>query len=103
MFSDDGDDDGGSGGDDDDNYGNSDDGNSDDGNGDDDVEEEQDNDDDNDLMVMLTITVNLIKFPAVNPLTPKSDQLQISPAASPAILYPTVWRTWLLIAYSDER
>ena len=39
----------------------------------------------------------------LNPLTPKSDQLQISPAASPEILHHIVWRTWLFIAYSDER
>ena len=38
-----------------------------------------------------------------NPFTPKSDQCQISPAASPEISYHTVWRTWLFIAYSDER
>ena len=40
---------------------------------------------------------------AVYPFTPKSDQCQISPAASPEILHHTVWRTWLFIAYSDER
>ena len=28
--------------------------------------------------------------------TPKSDQFQISPSASPEILHHTVWRTWLL-------
>ena len=33
----------------------------------------------------------------------KSDQSPISPAASPEILHHTVWRTWLFIAYSDER
>ena len=33
--------------------------------------------------------------------TPKSDQVQISPVASPVILHHTVWRTWLFIAYSD--
>ena len=38
-----------------------------------------------------------------SPFTPQSDQCQISPAASPEILYHTVWRTWLFIAYSDER
>ena len=37
----------------------------------------------------------------LNPFTPKSDQVQISPVASPVILYHTVWRTWLFIAYSD--
>ena len=36
-------------------------------------------------------------------LTPKSDQFQISPAASIHILHHTVWRTSLFIAYSDER
>ena len=32
----------------------------------------------------------------VNPVTPQSDQFQIPPAASPEILDPTVWRTWLI-------
>ena len=32
-----------------------------------------------------------------------SDQYQISPAASPVILHHKVWRTWLFIAYSNER
>ena len=36
-----------------------------------------------------------------NTFTPKSDQVQISPVASPVILHHTVWRTWLFIAYSD--
>ena len=40
---------------------------------------------------------------ALNPFTPKSDQCQISPAASPEIDNHTVWRTWRFIAYSDER
>ena len=39
-------------------------------------------------------------FPWLNPFTPKSDQFQISPAASPEILDYTVCRTLL---YSDER
>ena len=34
-----------------------------------------------------------------SPFTPKGDQFQISPA----ILHHTVWRTWLFIAYSDNR
>ena len=38
-----------------------------------------------------------------NPFTPKWDQFQISPAASPEILHDTVWTTWVSIAYSDER
>ena len=38
-----------------------------------------------------------------NPFTPKSDQCQISPAASPIIVHHTVWRTWLFITHSDER
>ena len=37
------------------------------------------------------------------PFTPKSDQFQISPAASPEILHHAVWRIWLFIAYSDKR
>ena len=40
---------------------------------------------------------------SINPFTPKSDQFQIPPATSPEILHHTVWRTWLFIAYSDER
>ena len=39
----------------------------------------------------------------VNPFTPESDQSQISPPAPPEILHHTVRRTWLFIAYSDER
>ena len=31
-----------------------------------------------------------------------SDQLHISPAASPETWHHTVWRTWLLIPYSDK-
>ena len=38
-----------------------------------------------------------------NPFTPKSDQFQISPTASPEILYHIVCRTWLFVAYSDKR
>ena len=38
-----------------------------------------------------------------NPFTPDSDQCQISPAASQEIWHHTVRRTWLIIAYSDER
>ena len=38
-----------------------------------------------------------------NRLIPKSDQYQSYPAASPEILQRTVWRTWVFIAYSDER
>ena len=37
------------------------------------------------------------------PSTLKSDQFQISPAASPEIYHHTVRRTWLFIAYSDGR
>ena len=39
----------------------------------------------------------------VKPFTPNSDQFKICPAASPEILHHTVWRTWLLIPYSNER
>ena len=42
-------------------------------------------------------------LPTFNPFTPKSDQFQISPAASPEISHHTVWRTWLFITYWDER
>ena len=38
-----------------------------------------------------------------NPFTLKSDQCKNSPAASPEILHHIVWRTWLFIAYSDEK
>ena len=37
------------------------------------------------------------------PFTTKSDQYQISPAASPEILRHTVWRTWLSIAYLEAK
>ena len=40
---------------------------------------------------------------ALNPFTPESDQCQNSPAASQEIWHHTVWRTWLFIAYSDEK
>ena len=40
----------------------------------------------------------------VNPsFTPESDQCQNSPTASQEIWHHTVWRTWLFIAYSDEK
>ena len=38
-----------------------------------------------------------------DPFTPESDQCQNSPAASQEIWHHTVWRTWLFIAYSDEK
>ena len=38
-----------------------------------------------------------------NPFTPKRDQIQISPAASPVILHHTEWKTWLFLAYSDKK
>ena len=39
----------------------------------------------------------------INPFTPESDQCQNPPAASQEIWHHTVWRTWLFIAYSDEK
>ena len=56
-------------------------------------------------MVKLPIVsmLNYILARNINPFTPKSDHFQISPAASPEILHHTVWRTWLVIAYSDKR
>ena len=42
-------------------------------------------------------------YNGINLFTPESDQFQISPAASPALLHHTTWRTWLFIAYSNER
>ena len=55
--------------------------------------------------ILFPIYHNVAEFPRsrVNPFTPKSDQCQISPAASPIILHHTVWRTWLFITHSDER
>ena len=41
--------------------------------------------------------------PSINPFTPESDQCQNSPVASQEIWHHTVWRTWLRIAYSNER
>ena len=38
-----------------------------------------------------------------HPFAPKSDQCQIPPTAAPEILHHTLWRTWLFIAYSNER
>ena len=37
------------------------------------------------------------------PFTPESDQCQNFPAASQEMWHHTVWRTWLFIAYSDEK
>ena len=40
----------------------------------------------------------------LNPFTPRSDQFQISSAASPEILHHTVWRTWFIfIANSNTQ
>ena len=44
----------------------------------------------------------MLRF-SINPFTPESDQCQNSPAASQEIWHHTVWRTWLFIAYSDEK
>ena len=48
-------------------------------------------------------TVLCTLFSFFYPFTPKSDQCQISPAASPEIEHHTQWRTWLFITYSEER
>ena len=53
--------------------------------------------------VCMCFQATLATKSCVNPFTPKSDQCQLSPAASPVILHHTVRRTWLFIAYSDER
>ena len=45
----------------------------------------------------------VMHFQPFNPFTPESDQCQNSPAASQEIWHHTVWRTWLFIAYSDEK
>ena len=47
--------------------------------------------------------VNIIYFDTINAFAPKSDQCQISPAASQEILHHAVWRSWLFIANSDVR
>ena len=47
--------------------------------------------------------VSWLRLTNVNPFTPESDQCQNSPAASQEIWHRTVWRTWLFIAYSDEK
>ena len=49
------------------------------------------------------IRIRFVMATTVSTATPKSDQFQISPAASEEILHHTVWRTWLFIPYSDER
>ena len=46
---------------------------------------------------------NVKLYTLFNPFTPESDQCQNSPAASQEIWHHTVWRTWLFIAYSDEK
>ena len=52
----------------------------------------------------LPIPRDVLCFQApINPFTPKSDQFQISPAATPEIWHHTVWKTWLFIAHSDRR
>ena len=51
--------------------------------------------------ILLTRIVAHITW--LNPFTPESDQCQNSPAASQEIWHHTVRRTWLFIAYSDER
>ena len=51
----------------------------------------------------MAVEHTIIPIRIFNPFTPKSGQFQTSPAASPAISHHTVWRTWLFIAYSDER
>ena len=58
------------------------------------------------IFVMLCLFENMVKKVQfslqeyLNPCTPKSDQLQVSSAASPEILHDKVWRT---IVYPDER
>ena len=52
------------------------------------------------MISLLTVCIYIFDILTLS-LTPKSDQVQISPAASPEILHHTVWRTWLFIAYSD--
>ena len=41
-------------------------------------------------------------YTRLNSFTPKSDQFQISPVASPEIYHHTVWRTWLFIVCSHQ-
>ena len=65
-----------------------------------------------DLVRNLVGAAPLVQYLLYNPMAseptysfqaPKSDHFQIYPAVSPEILHYTVWRTWLFIAYSDER
>ena len=55
------------------------------------------------LLMSTKRPINVDGSSSIDPFTPKSDQCQVSPAASPEILHRTAWRTWLFIAYSDER
>ena len=50
---------------------------------------------------LILITLGSERVRTFNTFTPKSDQFQISPVASPVIVHHTVWRTWISIAYSD--
>ena len=54
------------------------------------------------MYYQFSLPLSLTHF-TFNPFTPKSDQFQISPAASPETLHHTAWRTWLFIACSDKR
>ena len=56
------------------------------------------------VFLALLLLIDIYAWTAhLNPFTPESDQCQISPAASQEIWHHTVWRTWLFIAYSDEK
>ena len=49
----------------------------------------------------LPVFIDITTITTVSLFISKSDQVRISPVASPVILHHTVWRTWLFIAYSD--
>ena len=55
-----------------------------------------------DCWATISCLLNRVQFVGLNPFTSKSDQFQISPAASPEILHYTVWRTWLFVAYLHD-
>ena len=57
----------------------------------------------NALEIMVHVTQKQHNFSYINPFIPESDQCQISPPAPPEISHHTVSRSWLFIAYSDER
>ena len=54
-------------------------------------------------VVVVVVVIIISSSSIINPFTPKTDQFQISPVASPEIITSHSVETWLFIAYSDER